>query len=226
MKKIIWHRRKIYLEEYKKNMGINNFSINSEERLKEAYKAAFDTRKFEIELFWKRATFFWAFITAIYTAYFNVLIKVYPVCEAEHPPYQHGTIPLLVLSFLGLFFSFSWLLSSYASKNWQENWENHIDLLENDVTGPLYKIYESEKAFSVSRITIAAGWVVSLSAYALLIYEFSCFVLKHITKKGVMPFYLVLCFAILIAILMFIFSKIMKGNQNKSGIINFQIKEF
>jgi hypothetical protein len=41
----------------------------------EALKNALDIRKFEIEMYWKRATYFWAFITLAFTAYFAVLIN-------------------------------------------------------------------------------------------------------------------------------------------------------
>ena len=76
-----------------------------------AYNIAADTRKFEIELFWKRSTFFWAFITAIYTAYSYVLTNIY--CK------KHGAFALVVLSALGLFFCVSWYFASKASKHWQ-----------------------------------------------------------------------------------------------------------
>ncbi|MBQ4331978.1 MAG: hypothetical protein IJC31_09090 [Spirochaetaceae bacterium] len=79
-----------------------------------AYEVAADIRKFEIELFWKRATFFWAFITAIYVAYFQVLTQIHQN--------EHGYISLVVLAALGLFFCVSWVLSSKGSKHWQENW--------------------------------------------------------------------------------------------------------
>lgn len=36
----------------------------------EALKMALDTRKFEIELYWKRATYFWAFIALAFGAFF------------------------------------------------------------------------------------------------------------------------------------------------------------
>ena len=223
MKNIIWHRRKIDLKEYIERMDINN---SDSEKLKKAYKISSEIRKFEIELFWKRAGFFWAFIAAIYTAYFNVLVKIYPAHEVECPPYQHGTIPLLILSGLGLFFCFAWLLSSYGSKHWQENWEKHIDLLEDKITGPLYKIYDAGDSYSESRLTISAGWVVTVCAYGLVIYEFSCFVQKNIGEKGMLPFGVVLIFAILLLFLMFIFSRIVKGNQKSSDIVKFQIKEY
>jgi hypothetical protein len=33
----------------------------------------------------------------------------------------------------------AWYFVNRASKFWQENWENDVDLLENAVVGPLYK---------------------------------------------------------------------------------------
>jgi len=46
----------------------------------------------------------------------------------------------LVASCLGLVFSFAWFCVNRGSKQWQENWEFHTDLLENEVVGPLYKV--------------------------------------------------------------------------------------
>jgi hypothetical protein len=40
---------------------------------------------------------------------------------------------------LGLVFSFAWYCANRGSKQWQQNCEFHADLLEDDVTGPLYK---------------------------------------------------------------------------------------
>jgi hypothetical protein len=41
---------------------------------------------------------------------------------------------------LGFVFSVAWFCVNRGSKQWQENWENHVDSLEDDVTGPLYKV--------------------------------------------------------------------------------------
>ncbi|EAW8702243.1 hypothetical protein ACFJ30_003780 [Salmonella enterica] len=46
---------------------------------------------------------------------------------------------MLLLSNMGLVFTFSWYLVNRGSKYWQENWENHLDHMENKITGPLYK---------------------------------------------------------------------------------------
>ena len=99
------------------------------QKLEKALDLAFDIRKFEIELYWKRATYFWAFIGASLAGY--VLV-------------QKSTDPanpwlLLLFSSLGLVFSAAWYLVNRASKFWQNNWEKHVDLLEDHVLGPLYK---------------------------------------------------------------------------------------
>jgi hypothetical protein len=45
----------------------------------------------------------------------------------------------LLLSGLGIFLSFCWFFVNKASKYWQENWEKHVDMLEDKIMGPLYK---------------------------------------------------------------------------------------
>lgn len=95
----------------------------------EALRVALDTRKFEIELYWKRATYFWTFIAAAFVAYGTVL--------------STSSNDKLFLSFfvscLGLILSLGWVLANRGSKQWQENWEHHVDHLENKVVGPLFK---------------------------------------------------------------------------------------
>lgn len=62
-------------------------------------------------------------------------------------------IILLILISLGLIFSVAWTLAISGSKHWQENWEKHIDILEDYITGPLYKtIYYSKLFYSVSKV--------------------------------------------------------------------------
>jgi hypothetical protein len=101
----------------------------SNKKLERALAQAHDARKFEIDMYWKRATYFWAFIGASfvgYAAFFN----------SEHP---HAFAALL-MSEVGFVFSYAWFLVNRASKAWQENWENHVELLEDLVTGPIYKL--------------------------------------------------------------------------------------
>ena len=178
-----------------------------------AYTTAADTRKFEIELFWKRSTFFWAFTTAIYTAYSYTLTNIY--CK------KHGAFALVVLSALGLFFCVSWYFASEASKHWQENWESHIDLLEDDITGPLFKTHSSDQSYSVSKIAITAGQVVSVCAYGLLVYEFMNMAKHKLHRSAWLQVILTVIFAAFVALCLFIYSRHVVGNQSGRKAFSF-----
>ena len=96
---------------------------------------------------------------------------------------------MLLTSCVGLIFAFAWYLVNRASKFWQSNWEAHVDLLEDEVSGPLYKTVLSDRTpwwqvhgayqFSVSKINQILSFYVTL-VFALLVgttvrsrYEFS-----------------------------------------------------
>lgn len=97
-------------------------------RQAEALKTAHDIRKFEIELYWKRATYFWTFIAAALGGYFLLQQGSESAFESTY-----------VVSCLGFVFSLAWYLVNRGSKSWQRNWELQVDLLEDEITGPLYK---------------------------------------------------------------------------------------
>jgi len=112
--------------EYKDKFGLDQPGTNKEEAL----KYALEIRKFEIDLYWRRATYFWTFIAAAMAGYF--LIQKSEGAENSYLSF--------VVSCLGFVFSFAWFWVNKGSKYWQENWENHVDLIEDYVIGPLYKI--------------------------------------------------------------------------------------
>ncbi|WP_442874858.1 RipA family octameric membrane protein [Desulfovibrio sp. Fe33] len=124
-------------------------TLEGKNRAKEAYQKAHDVRKFEIDLYWKRALYFWAFEGAFLTAYGIILAKG---TDVDGQFYY-----LAVLSLFALCFTYLWSLALKGSKQWQENWELHIDFLEECFSGNLYKtvLYRKEKKgnfYSVSRI--------------------------------------------------------------------------
>ena len=90
----------------------------------QALMEARENRKFEIELYWKRAGYFWVFIALTFAGYASL---------QTHP----------ILAFLtacsGFVFSLAWYFVNRGSKQWQENWELHVDLLEDEIAGPIYK---------------------------------------------------------------------------------------
>lgn len=98
-------------------------------RREKALDQAYEQRKFEIELYWKRATYFWTFIGAAFVGYAAFL--------NGSSPHLMGA---LAMSQVGLIFTVAWYLVNRGSKFWQENWENHVHLLEDEVTGPIYKM--------------------------------------------------------------------------------------
>ena len=108
-----------------------------------ALTLALDIRKFEIELYWKRATYFWGFIAVAFTGH-ALTYKT----ASDHEPWLS-----LLFSSLGLIFSWAWFLVNRGSKFWQQNWEGHVDLLENLTLGPLYKtlvVHSDKKCFLVA----------------------------------------------------------------------------
>ncbi|MDE5898942.1 MAG: hypothetical protein K2H09_06740 [Treponemataceae bacterium] len=218
---IHWHRHKhISQREY-----MDGFSESSEpgrasaeSKIAKAYEQAAEIRRFEIELYWKRAGYFWAFIASIYTAFFSVQKEFYyDKCTG----FTHGAVPLLVLSALGFFFCLAWLLSSKASKHWQENWENHIDLLEDYVTGPLYKIYSAGASYSVSKINIAAGYVISVCSAGLFVFEVAEFCRNLKSLPHILAFIAMIVFAVCGCAAFFVSAK---GNAGDSSEIEFDRK--
>lgn len=156
-------------DQYKQSFGLGQ--PPDPKKAEAALQHALDIRKFEIGLYWQRATYFWALIAVAFAGYFAVL-------AAEHMSAADKAFNAFVIACVGLIFSLSWFLANRGSKYWQENWENHVDMLEDGITGPLYKTIlhrpknanflsraiEGPAPFSVSQIN---QWV---SLFTLLIW--------------------------------------------------------
>jgi len=139
----------------KNGEGYQKHKQKKDDKLYNAFEKAHEIRKFEIELYWKRTAYFWTLIAAIFAGYFLLL-------TTEENKLPHKELYLMIISSIGLVFSYAWFLAAKGSKFWQENWECHLDMLENEITGPLYKTVlkikkdynkiTSSEAFSVSKI--------------------------------------------------------------------------
>lgn len=103
------------------------------EKKEKALELALDIRKFEIDLYWKRATYFWTFIAASLAA-FGI------IQASKNIALTDKTDLSVIISCLGMVFSVGWLCVNRGSKHWQENWENHVNMLEDDIYGPIFKI--------------------------------------------------------------------------------------
>ncbi|SEW56411.1 RipA family octameric membrane protein [Chitinophaga arvensicola] len=128
-----------------------------------ALERAWLNRDFEIERYWQRASYFWAFTAAAFAGFFALAAS--STIEIRFPQLQFFVICL------GLIFSVGWLLVNIGSKKWQKNWEKHIDMLEDIVTGPIYKTVLEKKSFSVSNINIIVNSAV-IAIWALLFFDF------------------------------------------------------
>ena len=117
---------------------------------KEAIKNILDIRKFEIDLYWKRAGYFWTFIGATLAGYIALLNASNPT-----PAHQRSQFILIVL---GVIFSLCWHFVNRGSKFWQLNWEKHLDAMEDTIVGPLYKT-------TISRDYYKRRWYVIYGPY-------------------------------------------------------------
>lgn len=141
-----------------------------QEAISRALTTALDIRKFEIDLYWKRAQYFWVFIAASFAGYFWTMQQTNTSEQLNNMTF--------VINCLGITTTWAWYLVLRGSKYWQENWENHVDYLEDDFQGKLYKYVKSGKSiknsneneyvraypFSVSKINIL------LSIYAFVFW--------------------------------------------------------
>ncbi|WP_193352699.1 hypothetical protein [Desulfuromonas sp. TF] len=129
---------------------------------KEAFEKAWAIRNFEIEMYWKRATYFWAFIASTFVGYFALI-------SSEHysKSDKFGHVEVYFLICIGFCLSVAWILTNKGSKAWQRNWEAHVDLLEDKFTGPLYKIVNPEITYSVSKINEIVSFVFAIIWFLL-----------------------------------------------------------
>lgn len=121
--------RRVSSDEYRSAFGVDGTGGDLKTQ-KAALEHALDIRKFEIQLYWTRATYFWTFIAAALAAYGAI--------QTIDDDTQRTDLSVF-LSCIGFVLSFGWYCANRGSKHWQENWENHVDLLETKIVGPLYK---------------------------------------------------------------------------------------
>lgn len=163
----------------------------------EVLKHILDIRKFEIDLYWKRTTFFWTILAAIIAGYFLIYSRL------AVAPDNNALKILFSLGCLGLVFSIGWYFVNRGSKFWQVNWEKHLDCIEDEVIGPLYKTtidtnYYHKKLFhlvapypfSVSKINQILN-IVLIVFWIAMLFDFTCSYLtfKPCSLAGYLSFY-------------------------------------
>jgi hypothetical protein len=159
-----------YVNEFSGGDPANLSEYPKDTRIAKAYEISLDIRKFEIELYWKRAGYFWLLIAALATTLGVVLTAG---SDGVMAAARRETIGLFI-SCAGTVTGLCWMLVNRASKGWQRNWELQVDVLEDAALGPLYKTVMYKGAdgehplhFSVSD---ANFWI---SCYFMLMF-FAC----------------------------------------------------
>ncbi len=94
---------------------------------------AHEIRKFEIDLYWRRTTYFWTLIAAAFVAFFAIQ-------SAKDLPAPTRSVLSFVVANLGLVFSIGWFFINRGSKFWQQNWEMQVDRLEKHRGENLYRL--------------------------------------------------------------------------------------
>jgi hypothetical protein len=115
-----------------------------------ALDIAQDIRKFEIELYWKRATYFWTILAAAFVGF---------GAAQQLNDKSARTDMSVVVACLGSIFSFAWFCINKGNKYWQTNWEQNVEVLEDDVIGPLYKLNWEPSDKKPSWIHRAQWWL-------------------------------------------------------------------
>src|SRR5437016_5300615 len=80
----------------------------------EAYRAARETRNFEISLFWQRSNYFLGLSTAIAVGFFAL----------KDPSYA------ISLAIFGMIVGVIWFCVNLGSKFWQSRWEERLRIVE------------------------------------------------------------------------------------------------
>lgn len=137
--------------------------------INKALEIALDTRKFEIELYWKRTAYFVLFIGAIFVGYYNVFSN------------SKSHWASLFIAALGFLLSLLWYMANRGSKFWQENWEAHIEELSTYLGTPIFGIIKSRKdpickvmghyPFSVSKVNQMVSLIITISWFLTFIKD-------------------------------------------------------
>lgn len=161
---------------------IENLTVDKLNSL-EIYKIIVDTRKFEIDNFWKRTLFFWGTLAIVIAGYFNAK-------NSEHY--------LLFIAYIGFFYNLIFSLSLRGSKYWQEHWEYTASNYEKKLNFRLFrwnlfdKINNDNKdvfflfrpyRFSVSKLSMILSDITIMLWIILMIKD-----IKYLKKENSLHF--------------------------------------
>ena len=160
------------------------------------YKTIIDTRKFEIDNFWKRTLFFWGTIAIMLYGYFAA---------------DNAEKYLIFVSYLGVFYNVIFSFSLRGSKYWQEHWEKIAISYEKNIGFNLFKwnlkssIDESNQnvffalkpyRFSVSKLTMILSDITVFFWIGLVIKDINYLLNQFYLKMDLCWFYKQNCISV------------------------------
>lgn len=201
-------------------------------KLEEAFKIALDTRKFEIELYWKRTGYFVLFIGAVFVGYYTIInttdytIIIINTTKEGISKYQKEWL-LLLLSALGFLLSLLWYMANRGSKFWQENWEAQIEELSTHLGVPIFGIIKrrehsirnlmQEYPFSVSKVNQMVSLIITFTWLLMLCKEIGVF--KLLENIPFSDWYKVLAggIVIMLSFLIIVYCKGFAAKESRKG---------
>lgn len=170
---------------YFRKMGIDPRRKSDKAKLTEAYNKAHDIRKFEIEMYWKRSAYLWTIQAAALAGFALVGSRINLEnfnLDQDSDNLSSSILQCIVIFSIctfGMFSAYVWVLLLKGSKHWQSNWERHLDLLEDHVSGALYKTYplnHTRSPYSVSKLNelmalfTLAMWLIIAGTVSILLF--------------------------------------------------------
>ena len=169
--------RNLYLEKVLGIKDSNKLEKDEEKKLEAALRYAHEIRFFEIKLYWQRSLYFWGFMIVISAGFLTIL------SSESHGKSESLCLVAFGLSLLGYFIAIAWGFLERGAKFWQQNWEKHIDLLEDEITGKLHKArLGDETIYSVSKIN--KGIVYAMKVFWLFACALSAYKIWLIVEKS------------------------------------------
>ena len=109
-----------------------------------ALKIAIEERKFQLEQYWRKITYYWALLGAIFIGFFSLQSS------------RIGKVELysVLISAIGLIISFAWHLINRSGAYWHSNWDAHVHELERDEIGPLHRTRRKSSSLSFENIAL------------------------------------------------------------------------
>ncbi len=104
----------------------------------ELYKFAWQTRNFEISLFWQRSNYFLVLNSALAAGFLTQVTGAL----------GHSVVPVILAAF-GLVCSLLWIRVNAGSKYWQTRWEHRLVVLERRL-----KLTSCPRLFDAPKLTL------------------------------------------------------------------------